>query len=86
MFVNPESDSKQAIKNDMRITSIGKHLRKYSIDELPQFFNVLMGNMSLIGPRPHMIKHTEEYSKLIDKYMVRHFETRYYRIVSGERL
>ena len=48
-------------------------MRRTSIDELPQFFNVLMGEMSIVGPRPHMISHTEEYSKLIDQFMVRHF-------------
>lgn len=47
-------------------------MRKSNIDELPQFINVLLGDMSVVGPRPHMLKHTEEYSKLIDKYMVRH--------------
>ena len=51
---------------------MGEFLRKTSIDELPQFWNVLKGDMSVVGPRPHMIKHTEEYSKLIDTYMVRH--------------
>lgn len=48
-------------------------MRRTSLDELPQFFNVLMGEMSVVGPRPHMISHTEEYSQLIDQFMVRHF-------------
>lgn len=73
MAVNKDSDSVQATKNDKRVTKIGAFLRKTSLDELPQFFNVLIGNMSVIGPRPHMLKHTEEYALLIDKFMVRHF-------------
>ncbi|MCP4520546.1 MAG: undecaprenyl-phosphate glucose phosphotransferase [Cytophagales bacterium] len=73
MTVNEDSDDKQATKGDMRITKIGAFIRKTSIDELPQFINVLFGDMSIVGPRPHMLKHTEEYSALIDKFMVRHF-------------
>ncbi|GAA4313532.1 undecaprenyl-phosphate glucose phosphotransferase [Mucilaginibacter gynuensis] len=73
MKVNNDSDSKQATRDDDRITKIGKFMRKTSLDELPQFFNVLIGNMSVVGPRPHMLKHTEQYSALIDKFMVRHF-------------
>ncbi len=72
MKVNNEADLIQATENDSRKTKFGDFLRRSSIDELPQFFNVLIGDMSVVGPRPHMLKHTEEYSKLIDTYMVRH--------------
>jgi putative colanic acid biosynthesis UDP-glucose lipid carrier transferase len=73
MKVNFDSDKLQAIKNDARITKLGKFLRRTSIDELPQFYNVLLGNMSTVGPRPHMLNHTTQYSQLIDRYMIRHF-------------
>lgn len=58
---------------DPRITRVGKFIRKTSIDELPQFFNVLLGDMSVVGPRPHMVSHTNMYAERIDKFMVRHF-------------
>ena len=72
MRVNDQADTLQATANDPRKTKLGDFLRRSSIDELPQFFNVLIGNMSVVGPRPHMISHTEEYRALIDRYMVRH--------------
>ena len=71
MRVNNESDSKQATKHDSRVTRLGAFLRKTSIDEFPQFFNVFRGEMSLVGPRPHMLKHTSEYAKIVDHYMIR---------------
>ena len=71
MSLNKDADQLQATRNDMRITRIGKFIRKTNIDEFPQFFNVLFGDMSIVGPRPHMKKHTAEYSKLIEDYMVR---------------
>lgn len=73
MKVNAQADTLQATKDDPRKTRWGNIMRKTNIDELPQFINVLKGDMSIVGPRPHMLKHTEEYSKLINKYMVRHF-------------
>ncbi|WP_181306139.1 undecaprenyl-phosphate glucose phosphotransferase [Rufibacter sp. XAAS-G3-1] len=75
MTVNHDSDQKQAFKGDARITRVGAFIRKTSIDELPQFVNVFLGDMSVIGPRPHMVKHTQDYSALIDEYMVRHYLT-----------
>ena len=73
MHVNKDADRLQATKDDPRKYPFGNFMRKSNIDELPQFLNVLKGDMSFVGPRPHMLLHTEQYSQLIDKYMVRHF-------------
>lgn len=73
MRVNTNSDKIQATKSDARLTRIGKFMRKTSLDEFPQFFNVFLGSMSVVGPRPHMLKHTEDYSQVYAPYMVRHF-------------
>lgn len=73
MRLNSIADLEQVSKNDPRVTGIGRFIRKTSIDELPQFFNVLLGDMSVVGPRPHMVSHTEMYARKIDKFMVRHF-------------
>ena len=72
MRVNDDSDTVQATKDDPRVTRFGNLLRRTSIDELPQFYNVWRGEMSIVGPRPHMVAQTEMYSELIDKYMLRH--------------
>jgi putative colanic acid biosynthesis UDP-glucose lipid carrier transferase len=72
MRVNATADTAQATKDDPRKTKFGDFLRRTSIDELPQFFNVWRGDMSVVGPRPHMLKHTELYSAIISSYMVRH--------------
>jgi putative colanic acid biosynthesis UDP-glucose lipid carrier transferase len=62
----------QAVRNDPRITPFGRFLRRTSLDELPQLFNVIEGKMSLVGPRPHAVAHNEQYRKLICGYMIRH--------------
>lgn len=73
MMPNKNAHLHQATKGDSRVTKVGAFIRKTSIDELPQFFNVLFGDMSVVGPRPHMVSHTNMYARRIDKFMVRHF-------------
>lgn len=73
MHVNSDADMQQATLDDPRKFPFGAFMRRTNLDEFPQFFNVLIGDMSIVGPRPHMLYHTEVYSEIIDKYMVRHF-------------
>ncbi len=73
MRINAEADEKMATSDDLRITKFGHFIRKWHLDELPQLIQVFMGDMSLVGPRPHMLAHTDQYKNLVDRYLLRHF-------------
>ncbi|HTQ26909.1 MAG TPA: sugar transferase [Puia sp.] len=73
MYVNTLCDHRQATKDDPRITRVGQFLRLTSLDELPQFFNVLFGDMSIVGPRPHMHKDSTDFGRVVENYRLRHF-------------
>ena len=72
MVLNEEDNSQTTWRKDPRITAVGAFMRRTSIDELPQFINTLIGNMSVVGPRPHMIQQTDLYNQVIDRFMIRH--------------
>jgi putative colanic acid biosynthesis UDP-glucose lipid carrier transferase len=71
MYVNDYADTRRASKNDPRVTRVGWFLRNTCLDEIPQFINVMLGQMSIVGPRPHMLKDTQEFANLVSNYNFR---------------